>query len=169
MPSHFKFRSTPAQMGKFHRRLLQLEPQAAKAAMLATERLGIASLRARTVSADKLDTRALVRGWWSRRTRDGFVLGNRALHHPNVERGRLPGRMPPVSVIEAWAARKLGRRGLGWPIARAIAKRGIRPTPILTSVAFRERLREISRRETERRWLAASRRAAATKLSAGGR
>ena len=46
-----------------------------------------------------------------------------------VERGRQPGRMPPVSAIELWVVRKLGiqspeSRGVAYVIARAIGKRG---------------------------------------------
>ena len=42
-----------------------------------------------------------------------------------VEFGRRPGmKMPPVAIIERWAQLH-GMAGLGWPIARAIARRGI--------------------------------------------
>lgn len=46
-----------------------------------------------------------------------------------VERGRRPGKMPPVQAIELWVIRKLGvspaeSRGVAYLIARAIGKRG---------------------------------------------
>jgi hypothetical protein len=48
-----------------------------------------------------------------------------------IESGRAPGRFPPISVIEAWAGRKLGaidpknRRSIAFLIARKIATEGI--------------------------------------------
>lgn len=51
-----------------------------------------------------------------------------------LEYGRKPGgRMPPVAAIERWAQLKLGKSGLGWAIARAIARRGTKPLKIFRS------------------------------------
>lgn len=48
----------------------------------------------------------------------------------NVEFGRRPGqRMPPVDALELWGLRVLGEPGLGWPLARSIAKKGVKPQP----------------------------------------
>jgi hypothetical protein len=41
-----------------------------------------------------------------------------------LEYGRLPGRMPPVIRLEEWAGRH-GMVGMGFIIARAIARRGV--------------------------------------------
>lgn len=55
-----------------------------------------------------------------------------------VEKGRRPGaKMPPVAAIELWARRVLGVTGLGFVIARSIAKKGIKPRPIFETVAKR--------------------------------
>jgi hypothetical protein len=44
-----------------------------------------------------------------------------------VEEGRRPGSFPPRAPLELWAQRVLGDRSLWYVIARAIARRGIRP------------------------------------------
>lgn len=50
------------------------------------------------------------------------------LHMLVMDEGRRPGAaMPPVAPIERWARRKLGQRGLGYVIARSIARKGIKP------------------------------------------
>ena len=48
-----------------------------------------------------------------------------------VERGRKPGKMPPIDAIELWVNRKLGlegseARGVAYLIARTIGRRGTR-------------------------------------------
>lgn len=56
-------------------------------------------------------------------------VGADATYSPFVEYGRKPGRMPPVAPIERWAETKLGASGLGFIIARKIARRGTRAQP----------------------------------------
>lgn len=60
-----------------------------------------------------------------------------------VERGRRPGKMPPVRALEPWAQRKLGDRRLAWPVARAIGRRGLRPRPVLTRPDVRKGIRSL--------------------------
>ena len=45
-----------------------------------------------------------------------------------VEKGTRP-HMPPVAPLERWAQTKLGKKGLGFVIARRIAREGTRPKP----------------------------------------
>ena len=47
-----------------------------------------------------------------------------------VEFGTEP-HMPPVEPLEQWAQKKLGEKGLGWAIAKKIAKEGTEPKPFL--------------------------------------
>ena len=55
------------------------------------------------------------------------VVASPLEYAPAVEYGRRPGgRMPPVAAIERWAQRVIGVRGLGYIIARSIARRGTR-------------------------------------------
>lgn len=57
-----------------------------------------------------------------------------------VDKGRRPGKMPPVGAILDWLRRKNivpknGKLGnLAWAIAKSIAKRGIRARPFLNNI-----------------------------------
>lgn len=105
-------------------------------------------LRERTRAKRKVDTRAFIRGWRAKVVGYKVTFSNVERHAGNVEYGRRAGaQMPPVSVISEWARRKLGNARLGWPIAKAIARRGIRPTPILTSKAFAKKVKQVMNRE----------------------
>jgi hypothetical protein len=58
-----------------------------------------------------------------------------------VERGRRPGRPPPVSALTAWAR----RHGVSpYVVARAIGRRGVRPAPFLIPAYERNRARIIT-------------------------
>jgi hypothetical protein len=52
------------------------------------------------------------------------IVATPLIHGMPMEMGRRPGRMPPSGPLELWARRKLGKSGLGFVIARAIARRG---------------------------------------------
>lgn len=106
------------------------------------------SLRLATLAQRKVDTTALHAGWFFQTRRLSVILSNSSTHHRYVELGRRPGgRPPPFSLIEAWAVRRLGKSGLGWTIARAIGRRGIRPTPLLFSPVFQRLGRQTVRAE----------------------
>lgn len=99
-------------------------------------------LRVRTKREKKVDLGNYLRGWYARvmTVSSGDIratISNIAPHMRWVEDGRNPGKMPPVAKIAAWAGRKLGRPDLGFVIARAIGRRGIIETPILTSDDFK--------------------------------
>lgn len=58
-----------------------------------------------------------------------------------LEEGRRPGgRMPPVAIIERWAQRVIGVSGLGYVIARAIARRGTKAHHMFRNAADRGRV-----------------------------
>lgn len=48
-----------------------------------------------------------------------------------VHEGRRPGRMPPIAKMEEWARRHGFPAGSGFMVARAIGRRGIKPTKYL--------------------------------------
>ena len=50
-----------------------------------------------------------------------------------LEYGRLPGRMPPPEKLEEWAIRKQLGPGLGFIIARAIGRRGVKAPHTLSN------------------------------------
>lgn len=59
-----------------------------------------------------------------------------------LETGRGPGGLPPVGALERWGERKLGKRGMGFALARTIATSGTRKYrrggPKLLTEAMRE-------------------------------
>ncbi len=89
-----------------------------------------------------------------RRTQNGSIgvlVYNTKIYAPNIEYGRRPGRMPPVTAIRKWLQVKFSlpyRRAkrLAWPIAGAIKKNGIRGRKIMTAerteVSFRYHMEE---------------------------
>lgn len=48
-----------------------------------------------------------------------------------VEFGRRPGSFPPVAPLERWAQTKLGKGGIGFLIARKIAREGTKAHPFV--------------------------------------
>lgn len=66
-------------------------------------------------------------------------VGSNLPHAPYaLEYGRLPGKMPPVDVIEEWAARH-GMEGMGFVIARAIGARGVKAPKTMSTVLAKKK------------------------------
>lgn len=103
------------------------------------------------------DTGNYKRSWKVVPTEDGANVFNDAPYASVIEDGRRVGaRQPPLSAIEAWARRKLysdsGKGKLGpkltpkrrasmaaaaaFPIARAIARRGLKPRGVMNVIAM---------------------------------
>lgn len=66
----------------------------------------------------------------------GVFEGARARGHqvnyaPFVEKGRGPGRMPPIEPLRLWALRVIGDPDAAYPIAKKIAERGTKAQPFL--------------------------------------
>lgn len=64
----------------------------------------------------------------------GFIAKGKRGYAEYVEYGRRAGKMPPVKNLEEWAYKKLrvdrkASSGVGYLIARKIAKKGTRPQP----------------------------------------
>jgi hypothetical protein len=67
----------------------------------------------------------------------GVVLYNQHPAASTIELGRRPGRFPPTRAVEQWARRRLGlsqaeAARAAFPIARAIARRGLKPREVLS-------------------------------------
>ena len=133
MTTTIKLRS-PKELGPALRRLGRNMNTAAVSALRKTARWGAAE--ALRVSATS-DPRPRARGTFERsfvvtKLPDGAALSNSAAHAVFVERGRRPGRMPPVQAIVDWMiAKKLARgrspdqlRAVALRIARKIGRRG---------------------------------------------
>jgi len=99
-----------------------------------------------------------LRAWKAEADADGASLFNSSKQAGVIEFGRRPGKFPPIAAIAQWALRRLrlkpegSRRGrsktsfsadeimtpafrAAWPIARAIARRGLLPRLIMTGAA----------------------------------
>lgn len=129
--------ATPVQrFGAFYARLGAGAGAAIKRGQAQAGKSIVADLRRRTVIADKLFRREVLEGW--RWTPQGLklVIDNSAPHLVFVERGRKPGKMPPSKALRPWAEKRLGDGRLAFVVARAIGRRGIKPTPILTRSGF---------------------------------
>lgn len=82
----------------------------------------------------------------------GFMEGEKN-YAGAVEFGRRPGRMPPPSMMEQYAYKKLHlkdrkqSRAIGWAMAKSIAKKGTKPHPYFVPAVTKNQgtiIREIS-------------------------
>lgn len=76
-------------------------------------------------------------GWRVRDLERGAAVYNTKPYAGIIDGGRRPGRFPPLQAIRRWAQRRLGladeeARQAAYPIARAIARRGLRPRAVLS-------------------------------------
>lgn len=113
-------------------------------------RWAIQSAELRTAWRDKVDRRTMIQSFTFWVDHHVLHVTNLAFHHQFVEKGRLPGSLPPVRVISEWAARKLGNYALGWPIAMKIKRDGIKPVRIISGPDYKKKLREIGLREVSK-------------------
>lgn len=132
------------------RRIAKRFPETVDVGLRRAGRWAVASAELRTAWRDKVDTRRMIQAFTFSVRDHVLLVTNNAFHHQFVEKGRLPGTLPPVSVISAWAARKLGNAALGWPIAMKIKRDGIKPVPIITGPVYAKKLREIGLREVRK-------------------
>jgi hypothetical protein len=146
------YRLSPRRFGKWQKELGERVPAAIDRGLTAAGRFAVQSAQLRTAWKGKTDLRGFISGFGFAVLPDHTLqVFNRAEHARFVEGGRGSSvKLPPIRLISEWAARKLGNYALGWPIAKAIAKRGIKPTPIMTSPAFAAKLREMAQREVRK-------------------
>lgn len=72
------------------------------AASWTAARWGEAEAVRSTMRAKISASHTFARAWISRRVKDGAIVGNSAAHAYFVERGRRPGKGPPIAPIEEW-------------------------------------------------------------------
>lgn len=161
MPS-ITLRLQARQIGKYERRLGALMYRVYAQTTSKVGRSLVKDLRRRTEQNRSVWRGRVLRGWaWQRVRWDRILVHNRAEHAVWVELGRRPGsRMPPVSKLRPWALAKLGDERLAWPVAKSIAKKGIKPKPTITARSFRRTARKIINKEVLRALKQASRKAA---------
>lgn len=99
-----KVRLTPKQLGPVQRRFARDLVTQCKQAMVETAMFGVAAV-ARTTARTKPRPRAtgqFEQSWSWQRTKHGAVLGNSSKQAFFVERGRNPGKRPPLDPILEW-------------------------------------------------------------------
>jgi len=89
-----------------------------------------------------VNTGTYLRSWRARPTERGSILENRAPYAGVIELGRRRGAFPPSEAIARWAQRRLGLSReealrAAFPIARAIANRGLQARNVMTGVLDR--------------------------------
>ncbi len=83
------------------------------------------------------NTRAYLKAWKARKASFGAVILNDKPYSPIIEDGATyASKIPPKKALAEWAQRRLGlskdaARAAAWPIAKAIAKRGLRARNVL--------------------------------------
>ena len=140
---------------------------AIEAGMVTAARRGIAVAR-RNMSKSKVGRKPFASGtyansWLSVPVRGGAAVTNSARHAVFVERGRLPGKAPPLAPILEWVYQKrIARRGkklrtmraklIAIKIVKKIKKKGIKARPVLgismpsiTKFTIRESKRAVAR------------------------
>ena len=154
------FASLPGMFRKYgtvsrqttNKRLLQVVAQVKTIVEQQTDKAPRASANG---SAGAVDTGNYKRSWKvSRATIDnirGVLITNSAAYMAVIERGRgLGKRAPPRDVIARWAQRRLGlpykeAQRAAWPIARAIARRGLYARRVMTGNPARNAYRNAMR------------------------
>jgi len=114
----------------------RLMPAAMRGALRGALR-AVSTMQRATTEEGVVNTGFYRMAWKSEALPDGARVYNAAKYAGVIEYGRRPGSFPPVSVIEHWAQRRLGlskkeARAAAFPIARAIARRGIPGKRVLT-------------------------------------
>ena len=80
-------------------------------------------------------------GWVSRATDTIVRIWNKAAHAIFVERGRKPGKQPPMEALREWCATYLGDPRLAFVVARAIGRRGVFGRPNMEAIHTQFRMR----------------------------
>ncbi len=123
-------RYTPKTLVKYLTKLQRTMMPAITRGIWSGAARGVTLIQRSVVGA--VDTSQYKNAWrWSKLPEGGAIITNSKKYAPVIEKGRRKNSaMPPLQVIEKWAMRKLGltrkqAKAAAWPIAKAIAKRGI--------------------------------------------
>lgn len=130
------------------RQRMRLNPEAAQKGLLAAAMRSVGVLQDATRNATPgnpsglgigaVDTGRLVASWRAAQITNGARVYNTSPYAGIVEYGRRPGKFPNITAIARWAQRRLGlskeeAARAAWPIAEAIARRGLAPRRVLAN------------------------------------
>ena len=148
----------PSQYAAYMRKLAKEFMPAAKRGVLSGALRCLPELQRRTSEAKPanpagigsggaVNTRAFLQAWRATPLSNGASVSNTRTYAGVIEEGRRKGgKMPPNAEIMHWAQRRLGisaqeAKNLAYPIALAIAKRGLKPRRVLSgSIAVLTRI-----------------------------
>lgn len=105
-------------------------------------------------STGAANTGYFINRWRVLRTKDGAIIKNVTPYGPVIDGGRRRGaKMPPLKPLIAWLRRRLGKsaeeaKRMAYPVARAIARRGLKARKILTSREARQKILDLVKEET---------------------
>lgn len=147
----------PENFGRLERRLGDGVRAVVQRGMRATGRDALKILRDQTALARiPAVSGGYVNGWRAQLRGDELRIFNAAPYAVYVEGGRQPGaRMPPIDALIPWVRKVLGApedriRQVAFLVARAIARRGIRPRPVMMKPVTRELIRKAFLRNMDR-------------------
>lgn len=106
-----------------------------------------AEMRTRLSGYDKIATGKLIksiRGTVQEEDGDPVVVFSMLEYGIYVDKGRKPGKMPPVSKIREWCKVRGIEESAAFPIARAIGERGIAPTNFF-SISVKRRQKQLKK------------------------
>jgi hypothetical protein len=128
----------PAQFKAARRGALRGALRAVSTLIIATGKAGSAN-PGHKGEGGAVNTGHYKRSWKAEATPEGARVYNTAPYAGVIEHGRRPGSsFPPLKLIERWAQRRLGltpkeAKAAAFPIARAIAKRGLAGRKVMTN------------------------------------
>lgn len=132
------------RLGQFERALAKLMPGTVHEGMHAGGSRILRFLREQTALRRIMDQGTFANGWSMEfHGKHELEIANWAPHALFVERGRAPGKPPPVAPLMEWAGRKLGRPELGYAIAKSIGKKGIKPRPVMEDETVQAQMQEM--------------------------
>lgn len=147
----------PEQLEGAIRHIGKRSEEAVERSLLMAAQYGRTVMQARTKKQDARASQTYLQNFTVSKVDRGAAISNSARHSIFVERGRRPGRAPPLAPIAEWvkakglAKRQLSearkkRKGTGRRTSRATAKRALR---LFTHQIARRVQRKIARRGTK--------------------
>lgn len=146
----------PHELGKFERKFAQKLRLEQQKMLRQAGQQAVALLRAKT--ADVRDLGGYQNGWRAVAQFNRVEIKNVAPNTPFVEDGRRAGAaQPPIAAIMGWVLRHIGDARAAYPIARAIARRGIKARRAITDPATLDQMADFAAAAARDAWRRAAR------------
>lgn len=144
---HVAFRIQPSLLGRFEQHFAA--GMRAQRILKAFEQAGKRIVDVLRVRTEMVLYKGRYRGGWrTLATSNVLIVLNDQPHAIFVEAGRRPGKAPPLPVIREWVLSKGMDAGAAFPIARKIARDGIKGRPAFFAEDMQKLMGRIVRSET---------------------